>query len=188
MFQWFRPSPLLAPSPYRTALAMVDARAGDQILVIGAGDAGLASELALVAGLNGGLVVVDDAAGAAARVEAAAAAAGALVDFKETPVTGVPIDDASVDVVVIARRLETLADRDRIACAAEARRVLKPGGRLMAIEGPPPARWFDLWRRTAPALASDEVRAVLERAGWNASRVVAAVDGTTYVEAIKPRV
>jgi hypothetical protein len=41
------------PSPYHTAVAMVGARAGDRVLMIGADDADLAAHVALVTGLSG---------------------------------------------------------------------------------------------------------------------------------------
>src|SRR5687767_4696563 len=48
-------------SPHQTAIAMIGAKSGSRVLVVGAGDAAVAGEVALVAGLNGHVLVVDRA-------------------------------------------------------------------------------------------------------------------------------
>jgi ubiquinone/menaquinone biosynthesis C-methylase UbiE len=166
---------------------MIGAKAGDEVLVIGAGDAALAAEIARVTGLNGRLVVVDRAEGARARVEAAAGRAGALVEFEDAPPTMLPIDPDSYRIVVIANRLSSLAGSDRAGCCAEACRVLKPGGRLVVIDGARRPGIFGLFSQQSATIAEEEVLTLLARSGARAGRRLAAVDAVAYYEALKPR-
>ena len=102
-------------SPYQTAVAMVGARAGDRVLVIGSDDADLAAHVALVTGLSGDVRLADQTPGAAARVETAVRRVGALVEFAEAPPAKLPFDagtfDASCSIVVSARSLSPNASR-----------------------------------------------------------------------------
>jgi len=183
MLPWLRQG----ASPYQTPLAMIGARSGDRLALVGAATGGLAAELARIAGLNGNVVVVDASEGAGDRVERAARRAGALVEFAAAHAARLPVDDADVDLVVFTEGLGSLTGPDRTASLAEARRVLKPGGRLIVIEGSDEAALFGLIHKTRPGLPVAEVQAALSQAGWSASRVLADTGGVRYVEAMKPR-
>ncbi len=176
MLQWFRKG----LSPYQTPLAMVGVKSGDQVVVVGAADVELAAQLALVTGLNGQTMVVDRD-GERTRVDAAAAEAGALVEFSGGLLTALPLDADSTDVVVMALGLATLTADDRARGLHEVMRVLRPGGRAIVIEGIKPAGG------ERPALAADEVLALLSAAGGRAVRTLATAAGRTYFEARKAR-
>jgi ubiquinone/menaquinone biosynthesis C-methylase UbiE len=179
MLKWFRKG----LSPHQTALAMVGVKSADQVVVVGAADADLPAQLALITGLNGQTLVVDRAE-ARARVEAAAARAGALVEFAEAPPTALPLAAESADVLVMAFGLGSLGADARHAAIGEAMRVLRPGGRAIVIEGITTARASTPPERTIEA---DEVLARLNSAGGKAARLLATVNGRAYVEARKPR-
>jgi ubiquinone/menaquinone biosynthesis C-methylase UbiE len=174
-------------SPHQTALAMIGVKPGDEVLVIGSGDAVLAAELARVTGLNGRLLVVDRADGAQARIDAAAARAGALVEFEDAPPTMLPIDPDSYQIVVINNRLSSLNAADRADCCAEARRVLKPGGRLSVIDGARRPGMFGLFSQPSTTISGDEILKLLAQCGVRSGRQLGASEGIAYYEAIKPR-
>ena len=170
-----------------TASAMVAARAGDTVAMLGAPgptEAALAAEIGVETGLNGRAVVIDVGSEARARVEAAAAKAGALVEFEWAPVTMLPIDADTFDVVVINRQLASLDGRNRVACCEEALRIIKkPGGRVVVIEGVRRPGLFGLMPVRIPGLAPEEVKDALTRAGAKAVRQLADVEGVVFFEA-----
>jgi ubiquinone/menaquinone biosynthesis C-methylase UbiE len=179
MLNWFRKG----LSPYQTALAMVGAKSGDQVVIVGAGDADLSARIALVTGLNGQTTVID-ADEARPRVEAAASRAGALVEFSAAPASALPVTAGSVDVVVFTLGLASLTPSARVLAMVEATRILRPGGRTVVIEGiatrgPAGA--------ASPNLPSEDVLALLTQAGGRAVRTLATAGGRTYYEARKPR-
>src|SRR5262245_41455899 len=68
MLPWlFRRPATSFDTSHQTELAMVGARAGERVIVLGARDPGLAAALARVTGADGELIVVDDDADAPAR-------------------------------------------------------------------------------------------------------------------------
>jgi ubiquinone/menaquinone biosynthesis C-methylase UbiE len=104
--------------------------------------------------------LTEKADGTGAQVDAAAAEA-------------LPYDDASFDAVLFTLVLCTVADPDR--ALAEARRVLRPDGRLIVLEHVRGtgglARWQDrvtpLWNRVAAGCyPGRDTRTAVERAGF----------------------
>ena len=169
-----------------TAFAMVGARAGDRVLVLGAPGsegAALAAEIASITGLNGRTLVVDEG-DARARVEAAAAKAGALVEFERAPITMLPLNAGEFDIAVLSRQLVSHDGRDRVACCAEALRVVKPRGRVVVIEGLRRPGLFGLVPSRQPGLPAEDARAALVAAGAIAARQLAEADGVIYLEAL----
>jgi ubiquinone/menaquinone biosynthesis C-methylase UbiE len=181
--KWLRPG----PSPHQTALAMIGAKAGQQVLFIGAGDGRLPAEVARVTGLNGRTLVIDSETAAQDVVETAAADAGTLVEFQRSALSMVPADPGTFDIAVIHQSLGAAhAHRDRIV--ADAARVLRDGGRVVVIEGVSVSGILGKLRRpAASAMPSGEIQQLLTTAGLRAARTLAETDGVTYVEASKPR-
>lgn len=180
MLKWFRQG----LSPYQTPLAMVGVKSGDEVVVVGAADADLAAQLALVTGLNGQTMVVDRPE-ERGRIDAAAARAGALVEFSDGSPTSLPLADGSNDVVVIAVGLGALTADERARGMDEAMRVLRPGGRTIVIEGIKSPREAAGTER--PAIDDGEVLALLTAAGGRAVRTLATAGGRTYYESRKAR-
>ena len=110
-----------------------------------------------------------------ARKRADAAVAVELVD---AVAESLPFQDASFDAVVFTCALCTIGDPD--AALAEARRVLRPAGRLVFLEhvrgSGRLARWQDrltpLWSRLmAGCHPNRDTAAAVERAGFSIGRV-----------------
>ncbi len=174
-----------APSPHQTALAMVGARPGDRVLVAGRPEPAVVAELARTTGLSGQTLLAIDAS-AKAAYDAAAADAGVLVESIDVAAgsTRLPDTGGHHDVVVLHFDLATLAGDARAALAADAIASLRPGGRVVVIEGRRPTGWFG-GRHTT--LGDDAVMATLSGAGGLAVRALGSAEGVSYFEARKTR-
>jgi ubiquinone/menaquinone biosynthesis C-methylase UbiE len=94
---------------------------------------------------------------AALEDKVSAQADASRIDVSPAPATSLPIEDGSVDAVVVT--LVLCSVRDPAAALAEFRRVLRPGGRLVylehvhAYESPKRAKWQrrlePVWKRVA---------------------------------------
>jgi SAM-dependent methyltransferase len=101
------------------------------------------------------------------------------VDLLEGSAEALPLDDASMDSVVTTWTLCSVADP--IRALQEARRVLRPGGRLLFVEhGRAPelrvSRWQDrltpLWKRVAGGChLNREIDSLISAAGFRMERV-----------------
>jgi ubiquinone/menaquinone biosynthesis C-methylase UbiE len=170
------------------ALSMIGAKPGDRVLVVTAGDGTLAAQLGLVTGLNGRTLIVDTESISGEKTAAAAADAGALVDFSVAPIAAIPESDASFDIVVFNHTLGPLPEWERGRACAEALRVLRPAGRLMAIERMPRPGLFGLVSHvTGPAASGADVVDVAQRTGFKAARILGESEGLVFVEATKAR-
>jgi ubiquinone/menaquinone biosynthesis C-methylase UbiE len=175
------------PRPNQTALAMIGAKPGQQILVLGARDGQLAAAIAGVTGLNGRTIVVDPSTESQARVDGAAAEAGVLVEFTQEPFLPLSSAPDLFDVVVLHQNLGE-PGINRAALVNEAARVVRPGGRVIVIEGEAVSGFRALFQRPPQrALTGAAARDLLTAAGLRASRVLSETDGVTYVEAARPR-
>jgi ubiquinone/menaquinone biosynthesis C-methylase UbiE len=150
--------------PYLTHLAMRQSQLrpyGERVL---GGARGRVLEVGIGSGLNLPLygtaveevIGVDISPELLAMVERAAAATPRNVRLLEGTAERLPLDDRSVDTVVITWALCSIPDP--VAALTEARRVLRPGGSLRFVEhgrSPDPgvAKWQDrltpLWARCA---------------------------------------
>jgi ubiquinone/menaquinone biosynthesis C-methylase UbiE len=164
---------------------MIGAKPGQQVIMFGVGDGGLAAAVALVTGLNGRTLVVDPSADAIQRLDSAAANAGALVESMNGPLTSLPLENGVFDIALLHR---TMTAADPSAMLTEAARVLRDGGRMLVIEGEPRPGVLGLFRRpAAPGLSGDAVRELLSRTGLRAARILGESDGFVYAEGVKPR-
>jgi ubiquinone/menaquinone biosynthesis C-methylase UbiE len=171
--------------PHQTALAMVGAKPGSMVILVGGGDPALAAEIALVTGLNGRTLVVDPSGEERARIEAAAARAGALVDVETAPLTALPVADGTFDITVINEPGDPGVNRDQIV--REAIRVVRSGGRVIVIEGKKSTGLRKLWTGGSGghAIAADEIIARLGSAGLRATRLLGQAEGISYFEGMK---
>jgi hypothetical protein len=88
---------------------------------------------------------------------------------------------------VIQRRLSTLGAGQREACAAEARRVARGGGRILAIESVARPGLFGVLSARRHPLSPEDVKDLLTHAGCRAVRVLGGAEGVVFVEGVNPR-
>jgi SAM-dependent methyltransferase len=173
-------------------IKMSGIRMGERLLQLGVDDPKLLAAMASKIGLSGStsVVVSDDAS--AARARAGAAAAGALIDLHVTPIDRLPFADAAFDVVVVhgvGGLLRALATEGRAASAlSETRRVLRHGGRIIAIEAGPRSGLGALLRPYRPDPqyeASGGPTAALQSAGFRPVRILWEREGYRFTEGLK---
>lgn len=111
------------------------------------------------------------------------------VEFVEASAEAIPIEDRSMDTVVTTWTMCSIPDIDR--ALAEARRVLKPGGKLIFVEhgrAPEPrVRWWQdrltpAWRRISGGChLNRDIGHVLRRSGFDIETM-----HTGYMNGLKP--
>lgn len=117
----------------RLAIERAGLRAGERVLDLGCGTGTLALMAhaeqpgATIAGLDADPVILE-------RARAKAAAAGAPIAFQQGFSNRLPFDDGHFDAVLSTLFFHHLSDGDKRATAAEIRRVLAPGGRLVVAD------------------------------------------------------
>jgi arsenite methyltransferase len=117
----------------RAVLELLDPQAGEDVLGIGSGPGYLACEIAQRVGPRGAVHGVDPSESMLAT--AARRTAGehaAPVSFGKGDAMALPFPDGSFDAVTATQVYEYVADMP--AALTEARRVLRPGGRLLILD------------------------------------------------------
>lgn len=102
-----------------------------RVLDIGCGT----GTLAIAAAARGTTVTgIDPSPEMLARARSKARKAGVAVAFDEAAAEALPFDEGRFDVVLSTVMLHHLPRKEREACLAEVRRVLRPGGRLLLVD------------------------------------------------------
>ena len=107
---------------------------GERVLDVGCGTGTLAIAAKKHVGASGTVTGVDPAAEMVERAIQKAARARADVAFRTAAAEELPFANGTFDVVLSSMMLHHLPKETRRAGVAEMRRVLKPGGRLLAID------------------------------------------------------
>ena len=165
-------------------LAMVGAKPGNRVLVIGTRFPGLAAQLARATGLNGQTVVLGAEADRTA-VEAAAASAGALIEFRPREESAIAPGPEPFDVAVATYPLAGLSDTEQARLIGDAFAAIRPGGRVIVVDGGSSPGL--IWRVPARAIDAPKVLKLLTAGGGLAVRALGSVDNITYYEARKNR-
>jgi ubiquinone/menaquinone biosynthesis C-methylase UbiE len=113
---------------------------GESVLDVGCGTGSLAIIAKRQVGSSGTVYAVDASQEMLARAHTKARKAGVDVVFRNGAAQVLPFPDAQFDVVLSTLMLHHLPRKARQECASEIRRVLKPGGRVLAVDFAPPAR------------------------------------------------
>jgi ubiquinone/menaquinone biosynthesis C-methylase UbiE len=166
------------------AVSMSGVKLADRVLVVGCSDPQLIAALATKAGLTGRACAVDDSADRVAEAARIVEREGALVETAASEAGTLPYDAASFDLVVMRDVIGTSRDSEHAHRAAEALRVLRPGGRCLVIEGAG-SGLSTLFARRGAAVSAATVQQTLQQSGYAAVRTLAERDGLIFVEGIK---
>lgn len=153
----------LALLPVERVLALVEVKAGERVLDVGCGPGVFAVPLARAVGPTGHVFAVD------LREEMVEACRRRVetwglsnVTVRRSEESSIPLPPWSVDLVFVCHLLHEL--EDPAALLADVRRVLKPGGRLVALE------WEKAEMEAGPPvehrLTPEDSRAILEKGGF----------------------
>jgi len=118
----------------RKLLSFAKLKPGEHVLDIGCGTGFMAIVAKQQVGPSGRVSGVDASPEMIARATRKARKKGVDVEFREGVVESLPYPDAHFDVVTSVLMLHHLPRAAREACAREACRVLKPGGRMLAVD------------------------------------------------------
>ena len=167
-------------------VSMTGVRMGERFLQIGCDDRSLLSGLAAKVGLSGNAAVasLDDAS--AARAAAIGAKVGALIDVQPVGDGRLAFDSDAFDMVVIDDTRGTfgaIPDTSRMSILREARRVVRPSGRIEVVEG---VGGGGLLRTAITRPPGYDSTRDLEAAGFRPVRALAERDGYRFVEGLRP--
>jgi len=161
-------------------LALANVEPGEIVLDLGSGAGFDALLAARVVGPTGRVVGIDMTPEMLARAQANAEKAGVHnVEFRQGYIEALPVDDATMDVVISNCVINLSPEKARVF--AEAHRVLRPGGRLaisdLVLKAPLPT---ELLRSVeayigcvAGAMRRDDYLAAIRLAGFERVEVVA---------------
>ena len=161
-------------------LQFADVQSGNTVLDLGSGAGFDALLAARAVGAGGHVVGVDMTSEMLTRAEANARAAGVdNVEFRHGTIEALPVDDASVDVVISNCVINLSPEKPRVF--QEAYRVLRPGGRLalsdLVITAPLPTGLLKSVEAyigcVAGAMMRDDYVAAIKAAGFPVVEVVA---------------
>ncbi|HKA17929.1 MAG TPA: methyltransferase domain-containing protein [Blastocatellia bacterium] len=142
---------------------------GESVLDVGCGTGSLAIVAKRHVGPTGTVYGVDASPEMIARAEKKVRKTGVGVVFKQAFAQSLPFTDSQFDVVLTTMMLHHLPQKARQELAVEIRRVLKPGGRVLAIDFGGTARkrksFLDHFHRRHGHVELKDISALLNEAG-----------------------
>ncbi len=142
---------------------------GESVLDVGCGTGALAIAAKARVGLRGQVSGVDPSPEMVARARRKAARSGREVKFETAAVEALPFPDDTFDAVLSSLMLHHLSDDGRQPAASEIARVLRPGGRFLAVDISGGHRQRFRLHLRAPKHAHfdlDELTPLFDRAGF----------------------
>jgi SAM-dependent methyltransferase len=178
---------LRKPSGDPLIVSMCSVKLGERLLVVGCADTRLIAALAMKTGLSGRACMVCGAEKERDRAATSVEEAGALIESFAAPLTSLPFEDGSFDVVVMRNALPTLDAGARSASVEEARRVTRPGGRCISIDDAPRTGIAALLKGQSSSTYAESggAASLLAAAGFRAVRTLAQRQALVFVEGVK---
>lgn len=166
-------------------VTMTGVRMGERFLQIGCDDRSLLGGLAAKVGLSGACAVVAFDEAAADRAREVGVRVGALIDVRVVSPAAFDVESASVDMVVVDDTRGSFArirEADRAAALAEARRVVRDGGRIEVVERVAVTGFLG-GHVTRPQ--GYDITEALSAAGFKPVRRLAEKEGIRFVEGLR---
>ena len=166
-------------------VTMTGVRMGERFLQIGCDDTALLGGLAGKVGLSGNCAVAAFDEATAARARQVAADVGALMDVRVVSPGALGFDTGSADMVVVDDTRGTFArlrEADRLATLADARRIVREGGRIEIVER------VALTGFLGGAITRPEgyrIESELATVGFKPVRLLAEKEGVRFLEGLK---
>jgi ubiquinone/menaquinone biosynthesis C-methylase UbiE len=169
------------------AISMCGLKLGHRFLVIGSSDPELVALLAGKVGLTGRACLLDESSAQTSAAAAAVEQHGALIESFTAPFTALPFETGTFDAVVMRNALAGIEPSRRSAAMSEVFRVVRPGGRCIAIEDLPKSGILALVTGRGGGTASAGPLAVelLTAPGFRGVRLLAEREGIAFVEGVK---
>jgi ubiquinone/menaquinone biosynthesis C-methylase UbiE len=181
--------PLRKSSEELLAVSMAGIKLGDRLLVVGCADPILIARLAVKTGLTGRALAVDEQEKLVTAAAEIAAREGALIETATALWTALPLEPDSFDVAIVRDVFPHLTTDVRSGCIREVRRILRPGGRCLVIDGKGRTGIVTVVRGASGAseyaAAGGPVQALTAQ-GFKAARILAEREGLAFAEAVKP--
>jgi ubiquinone/menaquinone biosynthesis C-methylase UbiE len=117
-----------------TLLSLSRVQTGESVLDVGCGTGSLAVAAKQRVGTDGAVFGIDASPEMIARANRKARKAAVDIAFQQAAAEALPFPDQQFDLVLSTLMLHHLPRKTRQACACEIRRVLRPGGRLLAVD------------------------------------------------------
>ncbi len=115
----------------RQLLARAAIRPGENVLDVGCGPGRITAEAARQAGPGARVLGIDPSP---EMIALAKDERGSVADFERAPIQAIPAGDATFDVALASLVLHHVPAGMQAAGLRELRRVLKPGGRFLALD------------------------------------------------------
>ena len=133
------------PALRKMTVELAQVKPGDQVLDVGCGTGSLTIVAKAAAGPTGEVYGIDPAPEMIELARRKAAQAGEEVNFQVGLIEDIPFPDDKFDLVLSSLMLHHLPDDLKREGFLEIHRVLKPGGRFVAVDFDPPTRPLVRW-------------------------------------------